>query len=437
MSDIETKKAKLLGDVETGSRNNSVSSIKSGFSSNSELPQNSSYLTTFLLINTMIGSGILNQPYVFSQSGIVGGIFGFVLASSSTWLGLVFLTASGLEVNAMEYGRLAFLAFGKAGETLIDAAIVINSFGSQLGYILIVGDTLSSLLSSWGCNSIGCTHNITTVVAVAMFVTPVCLLRHFGHLAFLSLFSVTTIVLVLGLVIVGGPIKNVTNGNNGAVSIFDVAGSVRSTGSIVFAVTCASANFHAFVTTEKQSRSLDKWYGITGWAVFIGSSMCMCMGIAGYLSFGSKTDGDILNNFVAPGFDFFKIMVVIHLILYIPVNFVIMRYSIVKIAIDKRSETLPFVTHTVLSLFLLAITTGVVIILRSYGLASGSAFSLILNITGGIGGSLSAIILPAAIFLKVMPRDTYMYQVAKIVLAFGILVMVAVLAETSISLSKS
>jgi len=32
------------------------------------------------------------------------------------------------------------------------------------------------------------------------------------------------------------------------------------------------------------------------------------------------------DNFQGPGFDVFKVMVVTHLILYIPVNFVLMRF---------------------------------------------------------------------------------------------------------------
>lgn len=37
-------------------------------------PNNSAALSTFLLLNSMIGSGILNQPYVFASSGILGGV---------------------------------------------------------------------------------------------------------------------------------------------------------------------------------------------------------------------------------------------------------------------------------------------------------------------------------------------------------------------------
>jgi amino acid permease len=211
--------------------------------------------------------------------------------------------------------------------------------------------------------------------------------RHFGHLAFLSLFSVFAIVAVMSLVIIGGPIKRQTlNDDLGAVNVFNIGGMLSSTGSIVFSLSCAAANFQAFISTEKSAQNMPGWSKVTGSAVFIGAVMCAVMGIAGYLSFGRDTEGMILDNFPQHGYDIFKIMVITHLILYIPVNFVIMRYSLVKITSGKRSELLPFTTHTALTVGLLAFITGVVILLLVEGMASGVAFSLILNITGGIGG---------------------------------------------------
>lgn len=41
----------------------------------------------------------------------------------------------------------------------------------------------------------------------------------------------------------------------------------------------------------------------------------------------------LTDNFPQRGFDFFKVMIVAHLILYIPVNFIIMRYRYVIISI--------------------------------------------------------------------------------------------------------
>ena len=139
---------------------------------------------------------------------------GFFCASIGTWLGLLCLTAAGVEANVLEYSGLAKFAFQENGERLVDVAIIVLTFGAQLGYILVVGEinrskilllllnsffgkylgtTLSSLLSSWGCESVICDYFFTTIVSVALFVMPVCMFRHFGHLAYLSLFSIAAI----------------------------------------------------------------------------------------------------------------------------------------------------------------------------------------------------------------------------------------------------
>lgn len=390
---------------------------------------NSKALTIFLLINTMIGSGILNQPFVFKRAGVFGGILGYILASVMTWLGLNLLTAAGVKTNIPEYGRLAKYALGAKGEIAIDVSIIVGCFGSLLGYILVVGSTLSQLLISWGCNSIACDLYFTTLLAVGIFVLPICLFRHFGHLAFLSLFSVFTIVMVLGLVIIGGPLQQVP----GTVLLFDGTGFVQSLGSIVFSLSCASANFQAYITTEKSSQNRTSWVWITAYVVFIGSLMCASMGVAGYASFKSGTVGIILDNFEGPKFDFFKVMVAGHLILYIPVNFVIMRYSIVKMTTTVKSEQLPWHIHAILSVTMLAGTTGMVLIMNFVGLTSGDAFSLILDITGGIAGSLTSFVLPALIFLAVCDHDDWLMWPARINLFLGVFIMMSVVITTAMN----
>ena len=52
--------------------------------------------------------------------------------------------------------------------------------------------------------------------------------------------------------------------------------------------------------------------------------MCSICGIAGYATFRADTLGDILADFASSDYDFFKVMVVLHLIFYVPVNFVSM-----------------------------------------------------------------------------------------------------------------
>ncbi len=55
---------------------------------------------------------------------------------------------------------------------------------------------------------------------------------------------------------------------------------------------------------------------------------------------------------------------------------------------------------------------------------------IVLTCCVGFIGSLATLILPAAIYLKVMPMDSGMYVHARVLLAGGIFVMVAVVTVT-------
>ena len=70
---------------------------------------------------------------------------------------------------------------------------------------------------------------------------------------------------------------------------------------------------------------------------------------------------------------------------------------------NMKSENLNFFTHTVLTAVMLVGITALVLLLLGLGLASGDAFSLILNITGGVGG---IIVVPSA-FKYILYIHTY------------------------------
>ena len=73
-------------------------------------------LTAFLLLNAMIGAGILNVPYTFQQSGVVLGVCIFLFFGLLTWISLIALIHTGIVTNTWDYGELAQKACGKKGE---------------------------------------------------------------------------------------------------------------------------------------------------------------------------------------------------------------------------------------------------------------------------------------------------------------------------------
>lgn len=79
-------------------------------------------------------------------------------------------------------------------------------------------------------------------------------------------------------------------------------------------------------------------------------------------------------------------MIVCHLILYIPMQFVVMRHSIVRQVFKMRSEDISWPKHASLTVGLLAAMTALVLHLVGSGVATGTAFTFIVNLTGGISG---------------------------------------------------
>lgn len=71
-------------------------------------------------------------------------------------------------------------------------------------------------------------------------------------------------------------------------------------------------------------------------------------------------------------------------------------------------------------------TTIIVLLLRYIGFSTGAAFGMILDFTGGVAGSITSFVLPALLYLKLMPRTASLFWPAAAMLLFGIFVAITV-----------
>lgn len=310
---------------------------------------NSEYMTCFLLLNSMIGSGILNQPQVFDLSGLAAAILMFTISAYFIWLGLNVLVECGISRGKLDYSELAIRGFGLSGERTVDISIIVANFGALMSYLDVIGGTASQLLMSWssGChdNDSGpCGPYLMTSLIIIVFVFPICLLKYFGHLAIFSVISMAAIGSILMLVIIAGPIV----GPGGRIHSFG-EGFGTQLGSIIFTLSCAFAAFPTYKSMKEPS--IEKWRRVTTNTVVIGYFMCIGMGLGGYLSFTNSTDGLIVNNFSGHYADFFKILLIVHLVLYIPVEFIVMRQCLLKLV--GISQLHSYTTHVSVTIALL------------------------------------------------------------------------------------
>lgn len=83
--------------------------------------------------------------------------------------------------------------------------------------------------------------------------------------------------------------------------------------------------------------------------------------------------------------------------------------------------------HFTLKLSLLiAVPTGFVLMLEYIGISSGNAFGLILDFSGGLAGSITSFIMPAAFYLRFQPRTAYLYWPCVVMLILGIVIAIMV-----------
>jgi hypothetical protein len=277
---------------------------------------NGPIMTIFLLLNTMIGSGILNQPQVFATAGVVSSVIMLIITAVFTWLGIAALVDTGIEFKKFDFSELSLYAFGRKGEVLVDVCIAIGNFGALLSYMIVIGSTATDLFASWGCAGFAfkCSTYLYTPLIVFVFVVPVYCKRVFGELAFFSVISMISIGSIVLLTMIGGPIVGRQNGDSsGSVILSSASGFISQLGSIIFALSCSFASFHTFISLRNGTAVL--WRRVTGIAMTCGVIMLFVIGLAGYLSFKTDTQGIILDNFTGNYSDIFKIMLIIHLVL--------------------------------------------------------------------------------------------------------------------------
>lgn len=381
--------------------------------------ENSIFFTIFLLLNAMIGSGILNAPQVFMETGILVAIILIIITGYYTHLGLKVLIECGIQCKKYDYSDVANFILGNFGEKLVDFAIAISSFGALMSYIDIIGSTSEQLLYSWGCDSYLCSSYYSTSFLLLLIVLPICLKKVFGHLAIYSVISISSILAILFLVCIAGPIITASEPFVPKLYSKSFSGQV---GSIIFSLSCAYASFHSFKSMKDPD--CEKWSLLSGKAVIIGGISLILMGLGGYLSFGDDVNGMILNNFNGSnGYDIFKIFLLIHMCLFIPVDFMVMRHSIAKLIGYSNGTITNLNLHIIATIFFLVLPAIVVLSFKASGISQGVAFGVILDITGGIGGSLISFILPGLFYIKLKEKNAPLYKHCVSMIILGVFVL--------------
>ncbi|KAJ2004123.1 hypothetical protein GGI04_002720, partial [Coemansia thaxteri] len=246
----------------------------------------------FNIANTIIGSGILALPYALKEAGFYAGILALVLVAFLTAFSLNTLLYSGRRVGLYKYELVSAAALGRSGYYLLSFALSVNSVGSCISYLIIVGDIVTDLAQAiFGANCFT-TRQAVIMVAAVVFTLPLLFFRSLEPLVKPSALSTLCLPVIVSIVAIRGPAY--AQPEPAPTPVFGPS-ILPAIGVIAFAYSCTQTCFQNYQML--QSKTLAAWNKATVYATATAAIIYLAFSVISYRSFGLDTQPNLLNNF--------------------------------------------------------------------------------------------------------------------------------------------
>jgi sodium-coupled neutral amino acid transporter 11 len=237
--------------------------------------------------------------------------------------------------------------------------------------------------------------------------TDVSQLAKASTLALISMFIIIVTVLTQGFWVspeLRGPIRG---------SLIINSGIFQAIGVISFAFVCHHNSLLIYGSLKKPT--LDRFATVTHYSTSISMVACLVLGLAGFLTFGSKTQGNVLNNFPTDNLfvNIARLCFGLNMLTTLPLEAFVCREVMTRYFFPDE----PFIGARHLIFTTALVVTATVLSLFTCDL--GAVFELI----GATSAAALAYILPPLCYIKLSSRSWKTYLAMGCV-AFGCTVMV-------------
>ncbi|KAF2018029.1 hypothetical protein BU24DRAFT_389672 [Aaosphaeria arxii CBS 175.79] len=378
------------------------------------------------MANSIVGAGIIGQPYAFRNAGLVTGTLLLVgLTITVDW------TIRLIVINSKLSGTDSFQStvehcFGKSGLVAISLAQWLFAFGGMVAFCVIVGDTiprvLDALFPSLSDTSFLWlfTNRRAMIILFVLGVSyPLSLYRDISKLAKASgLALVSMAIIIVTVVTQGFRVPAESRGElRGGILIH--SGIFEAIGVISFAFVCHHNSLLIYGSLRKPT--IDRFARVTHYSTGISLIACLVMAFSGYLTFGSKTAGNVLNNFPRDNImvNIARLFFGLNMLTTLPLEAFVCREVMNNYWFPDEpyhpNRHIIFTTSLVVSAMTLSLMTcDLGVVFELFGATSACAL---------------AYILPPLCYIKLAKRSSKTY-LAMAVVAFGCAVMAISLVKT-------
>lgn len=433
----------------------------------------------FLLLNTMVGAGVLQQAMAFEYCGIGSGVVLFVVIGYFTYLGANTLAGLADTSGCGEYAEIAFKANGFWGALSVDTSIVLFNFTTVVMYIIYMGSLMNDLIDSYvpGINDWYASQSFLSTILTLCVALPICFVRTFDRLTAVSYFSVFLMILVAFIICIDGAIVGKSS-EAGDVQWYSFTGSLSAMGNLVYSLGFSPAVLFTYNSMDKKYKK-DMTHVVL-WAVLGGTAICFSVGVTGYVLFGNATNSNIIFNLSGVSARICDIAMVVHFALFLPGDFFILRASIYNLIYDyipggrfcptkksdhnssefvpapssilhgaeggneseedssplisnnrpallsDRLEHLDEWTYTVFTITVLIVIMVTGIVVELFMSVSSPYFNFFLTFIGGLSGSVDTFIMPGLCGLHFFEKGSDRYMKCYALVAFGAICSISI-----------
>jgi amino acid permease len=379
-------------------------------------------------LNSMIGSGILAMPYTFSKVGWVLFTLEIVFFATVVFASSAMLLEVGQRKGLLNFSAVTEHVFGARTAGMLTFAIVASTNGALMSYLNVIGSLGASVVQRWGYSESFLTSYSGFVLFIATLIVPLILFRSYGELTPISLMSLFFIVVIVFFILAEGLWLN-----DGVLYTAQAwpqysTAPIVTLGTFAFSGSIQPVIFEAYLSTREDDKP--KFISASlALAVGFGFLLMFLMAAFGYGAFSSDCESDIMSNF-SSGLvvvQLAQLVVVLHLTLYIPNAFIIMRLFACEL-VGCNPLTLAWPSFVGITLALWAFPVLVMVWIPEADVEG--VFAYIIDLTGDLPIGFSAYALPAALYIKVVGLPTesgtskYMFYFSHGIFVLGLVLMI-------------
>lgn len=364
------------------------------------------------ILKTMLGSGILSFPYLFSTYG--------VLPSLCLSLVCAFFSTTGLYIFAVcsqKVGRgcnLSLLATECAPymRIFIDIAVFIKCMGAAISYLIIVRQLLPQILSRIATRL----HDSRILLlAFVLCFSPLSYLNRLGKLSYTSFCGLLGILLILLASVFRYKYMSSNTESRSSMLMPYSTGWHRGLGKFVFAFTC-HMNFFT-VYNEMEDNSIDTMRALVFRVVLIALVSYVVFGYFNSALYGTAVRDNVLENYPNDNLAllvrsaYVLVMAFSYPLQVNPCRLYLMNALYFA---DKKKGT-----QKVCSV----VMTTLIVIVTTYIACGNMNLGTVYTIVGSTSSTLMCLILPGIFYLNIdMEKSTLLMLFSYIAFLFGTLV---------------